>query len=56
MVKDQPVDGLILWPSVPDMKELFLSRFNMSIAYLGLIESLEYGGWLIDKGFYEDVI
>lgn len=55
-VKDQPVDGLVLWSTVPDMKELFLSRLNISHEALENVNSVEYDGWLIDKHFYEDAI
>ena len=55
-VKDLPVDGLILWSTVPDMKELFLSRLNKPFDEIIQLESVEYEGWRIDRGFYEDAI
>jgi alpha-beta hydrolase superfamily lysophospholipase len=53
---NQPVEGLVLWSTVPDMKELFMSRLELSEAELGDMESLEYEGWLIEGEFYIDAI
>lgn len=52
----QPIDGLILWSTVPDMEELFLSRIGDVADSLDTLERLEYEGWLIEKDFYLDAV
>ena len=50
------IAGLVLWSTVPDMRELFEAKAGMPIEKFPQVEQYEYDGWLIDREFYLDAI
>jgi len=53
---DELVAGLVLWSTVPDMRELFDQRLGRSLDSIPVMAAYEYDGWLIDRDFYLDAI
>jgi len=53
---NEPATGLILWSTVPDMRELFEQRLGRSLDSVPVMPMYEYDGWLIDREFYLDAI
>ncbi|HDL18759.1 MAG TPA: alpha/beta fold hydrolase [Bacteroidetes bacterium] len=53
---DKAVAGLILWSTVPDMRELFEDKLGGPLELAPVLPQYEYNGWLIDRNFYLDAV
>lgn len=53
---DEAVAGLVLWSTVPDMRELFEDKLGTSLEAAPNTPQYEYEGWLIDREFYLDAM
>ncbi len=53
---DLPIDALVTWSAVPDMRKLFSSLMPNWQDKAHSTEMLEYEGWLIHRGFWEDAL
>lgn len=53
---DQPVEALVLWSTVPDLKQLFESYVEEPSQLAALPETVEHDGWLIDADFFYDAL
>ncbi len=52
----EPVDGLVLWSTVPDFRRLFEFKLGRPLESVPPIDQYEYDGWLIDRDFYLEAI
>ncbi|RPI00796.1 MAG: alpha/beta fold hydrolase [Calditrichaeota bacterium] len=55
-VADQPVEAVVLWSTVPDMKQLFNSYVDQAIDKVAHIEFVEHDGWRLRTDFIRDAV
>jgi uncharacterized protein len=55
-VAKEPVEALVLWSAVPDLKQLFESYVENSAKLPDGQTSVEYDGWLIGSRFFADAV
>lgn len=54
-VRDGRVKALVLWASVADLPEVFMSRWNETIRQVLETQGwFDIGGWKVSRNFYED--
>jgi pimeloyl-ACP methyl ester carboxylesterase len=53
---NHPMDALITWSAVPDMKALFEAKDANFIKSKDKIKSYEYNGWLLHNEFWNDAL
>jgi len=51
-----PVQALVTWSAVPDMKMLFSSLFPNWQSQAETAEAIEYEGWIIKRSFWQDAL
>lgn len=55
-VASEPVEALVLWSAVPDLKQLFSSHVDNPVQLPAAQDSVEYDGWLIGSRFFTDAV
>ncbi len=55
-IAGQPVEALVLWSTVPDMKLLFESYVENADEIIEKQAIIEYDGWSINRDFFADAI